>query len=277
MSQKIAIFGGSFNPPGLHHRQIAEALEREFDHVIVYPCGTRVDKPTTNDVDSVFRATMVDLCFGDLPKVEVCLDDLEHDKFSRTHELQERYEHRGEVWHMVGSDLLTGGGEGKSFIHHVWQDGPELWETLNFVVFTRPGFDIAAADLPPRHRLIQLETTGASGHIREQIFHREPISHLVTAPVEGYIERYGLYRGRIPSRVTRRVFKEPRLLIVADEWNPKALKWAEHFRHFEVSHDPNCVLVIGGDGSMLRAISPALAQAHAFPRAERGPPRFSPQ
>ncbi len=254
MSQKIAIFGGSFNPPGLHHRQIAEALEQEFDHVVVYPCGTRADKPTTNDVDSVFRATMVDLCFGDLPKVEVCLDDLEHDKFSRTHELQERYEHRGEVWHMVGSDLLTGGGEGKSFIHRVWQDGPTLWQTLNFVVFSRPGYEIADADLPPRHRVIHIETTGASGHIREQIFHREPISHLVTAPVEGYIERYGLYRGRIPSRVTRRVFKEPRLLIVADEWNPKALKWAEHFRKFEVSHDPNCVLVIGGDGSMLRAI-----------------------
>lgn len=254
MSQKIAVFGGSFNPPGLHHRQIAEALDAKFDHVIVYPCGPRVDKPTANDVDSVYRATMVDLCFGDLPKVEVCLDDLEQDKFSRTHELQERYAHRGEIWHLIGSDLIAGGGEGKSFIHRVWQDGPALWSQLNFVVVTRPGYEIVPADLPPRHQLLELETSGASSDIREQIFHREPISHLVTAPIEAYIERYGLYRGRIPSRVTRRVLKEPRLLIVADEWNPKALTWAEHFRHFEVSHDHNCVLVIGGDGSMLRAI-----------------------
>ena len=63
-------------------------LEEQFDQVIVYPCGPRQDKPTTNDVDTVFRATMIDLCFADLPKVEVCLDDLELDKFTRTHELQ---------------------------------------------------------------------------------------------------------------------------------------------------------------------------------------------
>ena len=254
MSQKIAVFGGSFNPPGLHHHRIAEVLEEQFDQVIVYPCGPRQDKPTTNDVDTVFRATMIDLCFADLPKVEVCLDDLELDKFTRTHELQALYAPRGEIWHVIGSDLIAGGGEGKSFIHRVWQDAAELWKTLNFVVVTRPGFEIAPADLPPNHRVIELEATGSSSHIREQLFHREPISHLVTSPVEAYIERYGLYKGRIPSRMTRRVFKDPRLIIVADEWNPKAMGWAERFRPFEVPHDPNCVLVIGGDGSMLRAI-----------------------
>lgn len=254
MSEKIAIFGGSFNPPGLHHRRIAEALCQEFDRVIVYPCGSRPDKPTVNDVDSVFRATMVDLCFADLPKVEICLDDLEKDKFSRTHELQERYADRGEIWHVIGSDLVEGGREGKSFIHRVWHHAEDMWRNLNFAVIARPGYDVTHQDLPPRSRVVHFEAPGASSHIREQIFHREPISHLVTAPVEDYIERYGLYRGRIPSRVTRRVFKEPRLIIVADEWNPKAMKWAERFRQFEVPHDPNCVLVIGGDGSMLRAI-----------------------
>ena len=254
MSQKIAVFGGSFNPPGLHHHRIAEVLTEQFDHVVVYPCGPRADKPTTNDVDTIFRATMTDICFADLPKVEVCLDDLEQEKFTRTHELQARYATRGEIWHVIGSDLIVGGGEGKSFIHRVWQHAAELWQILNFIVVTRPGFEIVPADLPPHHRVIELEATGSSSHIRDQLFHREPISHLVTAPVEAYIERYGLYKGRIPSRVTRRVFQDPRLIIVADEWNPKAMEWAERFRRFEVPHDPNCVLVIGGDGSMLRAI-----------------------
>src|SRR5215813_15537488 len=176
MSQKIAVFGGSFNPPGLHHRHIAEALDERFDHVIVYPCGPRADKPTTNDVDPVYRATMVDLAFGDLPKVEVCLDDLEQNQFTRTHDLQARYEHRGEIWHVIGSDLIAGGGEEKSFIHRIWQDGPALWKSLNFLVVTRPGFEVTPADLPPRHQLLPLETMGSSAHIREQIFHREPIS-----------------------------------------------------------------------------------------------------
>ena len=35
MSKNIVVFGGTFNPPGLHHRLIAEALAKQFDEVIV--------------------------------------------------------------------------------------------------------------------------------------------------------------------------------------------------------------------------------------------------
>ena len=33
MTQRIALYGGSFNPPGSHHRRIAERLAESFDRI----------------------------------------------------------------------------------------------------------------------------------------------------------------------------------------------------------------------------------------------------
>src|SRR3954454_21375778 len=109
MSKRIAVFGGSFNPPALHHRKLVEDLLPHFDEVVVVPCGPRPDKPTTNDVDPIHRAIMGDLTFRNLDRVRVELFDLEQSTFSRTHELDERFRAEGEPWHVVGSDITQGG------------------------------------------------------------------------------------------------------------------------------------------------------------------------
>ncbi|MCE9519467.1 MAG: hypothetical protein K8R87_07945 [Verrucomicrobia bacterium] len=70
MPRRIALFGGSFNPPGLHHRRIAEILAARFDEVRVVPCGPRPDKPGVSEVPGPFRAALCDLTFGDLDRVE---------------------------------------------------------------------------------------------------------------------------------------------------------------------------------------------------------------
>ena len=119
MSQQIVIFGGSFNPPGLHHRRIAQALAEQFDLVIIVPCGPRPDKQSSNDVDPIFRATLASICFAGLPRVEVDLADLEQAAFSHTGEIDARYAARGDVWHLVSADMVTDGAAGDSFIHKV--------------------------------------------------------------------------------------------------------------------------------------------------------------
>ena len=81
MRPQIAIFGGSFNPPGLHHRQIVEVMSREFDSVIVVPCGPRPDKETVNDVDPVHRAALADIAFRGIDRVQVELFDLNRPLF----------------------------------------------------------------------------------------------------------------------------------------------------------------------------------------------------
>lgn len=253
MRPQIAIFGGTFNPPGLHHRQMAEALSGEFDSVLVVPCGPRPDKQTVNDVDPVHRATLADIAFRGLDRVKVELFDLEQSVFSRTDELQDRYKNLGDLWHVVGSDL-THGGESSVICRH-WERGLEIWTTLNFLIITRHGYSAKEGELPPQCRLISLETpSAASSMIREQIFKREPFAHMVTPDIAAYIERYGLYRGRIPSRETRFALQTPRLLLFGDERNPRAVEVMKSLEPSVDYTDPNCVVVIGGDGTMLRAI-----------------------
>jgi NAD+ kinase len=256
MPAKIAVFGGSFNPPGTHHRRVAEALVPHFDKIVVLPCGPRPDKPTTNDTDPSHRAALADIAFRDLPKVEVDLFDLELASFTTNDQFEARYGSLGEVWHVIGSDLAVGGREGKSAIQTLWDRGGEMWRDLNFCVVQHSGHQLCAQDLPPKHMLVHLPEAGpaASVDIRERIFKRQPYGELVIPDVASYIERYGLYRGRIPARRTRWRLEEPRLVIVADERNARAAALAQEYRKWEDHEDPNCVLVLGGDGTMLHAI-----------------------
>src|SRR4051812_39138058 len=256
MRPKIAIFGGTFSPPGLHHRLVVEKLIPHFDKVIVLPCGPRPDKPTANDVDPWHRAALADIAFRGLPKVTVDLSDLELASFTTNDQFEARYGHLGEIWHVIGSDISAGGGAQASLIHRLWLRGADMWRDLNFCIVARTGYDVSHTDLPPKNLVIQLEHTlsGASTEVRDKIFLREPYADLVDPNVMAYIERYGLYRGRIPSRRTRFQLPQPRLLIVADDRNAKARQLAEQYRPWEDPIDPNCILVLGGDGTMLHAI-----------------------
>jgi nicotinate (nicotinamide) nucleotide adenylyltransferase len=256
MSRTIALFGGSFNPPGLHHRLIAEELERHFDEVVIVPWGPRPEKPTTNDVEPVHRATLADIAFRGLARTRVELFDLEQATFTPTDELDARFAAEGETWHVVGADLVVGGARGESFVQTHWEGGREFWEQLRFVVIGRRGYELDAADLPPHSRFLTMDapTDVASAAIRELIFKREPFFQLVPPDVVDYIDRYGLYRGRIASRRTRFVPGRPRIIIFADERNERARGWAEKLREFECDESPTCIVALGGDGTMLRAI-----------------------
>lgn len=254
MPKRIAVFGGSFNPPGLHHRNLAAELARHFDEVVIVPCGPRPDKPTNNDVDPIHRAIMNDIAFRGLDRVRLELFDLEHSTFTKTHELDEMFSPEGEVWHVVGSDLVRGGGDGASFVHNVWENGGELWNTLKFAVVPRRGFEHADADLPPNSTVVPVESDidGSSFAVRDKAFHREKLDGLVTPEVASYVDRYRLYRGTVVGRSAHWNF-EPRLKIVCDTRNPNAVEIADAYRKFE-SDTPNCILAVGGDGTMLQAI-----------------------
>ena len=252
MAKEIAIFGGSFNPPGEHHRAIARLLSDHFDEIVVVPCGPRPDKPITNDVEPVYRAAMVDMTFRATPSVRVELFDLEESSFTRTHDLDQRFRHEGTIWHVVGTDLVQGGAEGSSAIHRTWKCGVHLWHGARFAVIKRPGYELDVRDLPPQSRVIEIAVEGASSAIRERVFRHLPIENLVRPEVARYIERHGLYRGSPPLRSTRLALDEFRPWVIMDERNPVACAVAKDFP--TSSPDPNLILVIGGDGTMLRAI-----------------------
>lgn len=254
MSSRIALFGGSFNPPGLHHRAIAEALIHHFDRVVVVPSGPRPDKPAASDVETIHRAAMADLAFRGLTRLRVDLFDLEQASFTRTHELENRYLSEGEIWLVVGTDLIGPGLTGQSFIREQWERGEELWQRSRFAVFHRQGYPVEESALPPRHQLFTDPVAGNSRAIRLKAFRHESIDHLVSPEVAAYIERYGLYRGRPPARTAPLLLQTPRPHFFVDDRNPQAREMAAKFRGRFEEGPENCVLVIGGDGAMLHAI-----------------------
>ncbi len=253
MALRIALFGGSFNPPGLHHRRIAEALRERFDQVLVVPCGPRGDKGSTNILPPVYRAAMADLAFEGLPGVEVDLFDLEQEHFTRSHELDRHYAHRGQIWHVVGVDLTKGGASGQSDIQRYWEHGERLWNTARFAVLTRPGHAFNPADLPPHHELLELDLPGSSSAIREALARDEDVSHMVSPRPLAYIQRYGLYRAPIPGSWARGTLASCPYRLQADLTNPRVAERAGHFHPVE-DGSAQFITTLGGDGTMLRCI-----------------------
>lgn len=250
--KKLVIFGGSFNPPGNHHRAIAEALAGEFDDVVVVPCGPRDDKPAV-DVEPIYRATMVDMAFRGIPRVRVELFDLESKSFTRAIELEKKFSGQGEVWHLIGTDLIRGGAKGESLIQKEWAQGATLWKNSRFVVAQRPGFTFDTKDLPPHHSILKLREEGSSSRLRDWIFHGKSIEGMVAKDVLSYIQRHELYRGKPARRTTRLQLDEIRPMIVVDSNNPEAQRIASSYP-LQAHERPNVIIVIGGDGAMLRAI-----------------------
>lgn len=254
---RIAILGGSFNPAGMHHFMIIEEVLQLnfFDRVVIFPCGPRPDKKGTDDIEPVYRAAMVGIAFRDLrDKLEIQLDDLEREVFTRTIDIERRYAAQGEVWHIVGYDLVAGGRGGAAAIQREWAEGERLWTQSRFVVVRRKHFDFDAADLPPQSILIDKEIDGASKLIRNRCFTHQSLDRYVAPEVADYIERYGLYRGRLPAGQTLYPVTSPRLLIVADQENPKARAMEKALQPFSCPEHPNLIVDIGGDGNKLRAI-----------------------
>lgn len=265
-SKSIALYGGSFNPPGLHHAAIARRLGDLFDEVRVIPCGTRPDKPVTGSVPPVYRAALADIVFGGLPKVSVDLSDFEQEEFTRNYELQQRFQPLGEVWHVVGEDLIAGGRKGESQIQRTWAQGRRLWETANFAVLRRPGYesmdaaDTFIADLPPNARVVDLIVEGSSTAIREGLNHGLDVSHMLTPRALAYIERYGLYRAPVPGTWARGTLAGEAAFLHADVRIPKVQELSQRLaeRHSAgfvgTRAEAGFITIVGGDGAMLRGI-----------------------
>lgn len=197
MAKEIILYGGCFDPPGIHHCIVLSALRQihKQSMIVVVPCGKRMDKANIH-VDPQHLMEMARLTFGSLEKFGIFLDlfDLENDCFTPTHELVGRYQEQGEIWNFVGADIIAGGAEGVSKIHKDWARGKQDFNELNFIVGHRDGVDWTENDLPSRSRVIHVRSTGNSTAIRKLCGKNERYDHLVLPAIGAYIEENKLYR-----------------------------------------------------------------------------------
>ncbi len=195
--KRIVIFGGTFNPPGMHHRKIAEGLVKEFDLVVVYPCDSRSDKPQINEVPSFHRKEMIKLNFEGLENLEMDFYDLDNNVFTPTYILNWLFEEKfkdSEIWHAVGGDLIFGGRNENSQIQRVWKKGKKIWQNLNFAAIECSYYPLDKRDIPPRSVIIRVHDIHTrSTIIRRYIKHGESLNGLVMPKVKEYINKNNLY------------------------------------------------------------------------------------
>ena len=127
MRKKVAIYRGSFNPPGGRHRLVAERLCQEFDEVIVAPWHRLPGETVKYDVPPVYRATMIDLAFQGLPKVRIEFFDLEAGEYTPASNIVKKIAFQGDIWIILRPDMIRGGAMGESRVHRArderfWKD-----------------------------------------------------------------------------------------------------------------------------------------------------------
>ena len=107
---RIGIFGGTFNPPHLGHRHLAEEIKQKakLDKIIIIPANTPPHKVSKELADGVHRMKMCELLFSE-DFYEISDIELERKGKSYTvdtvNELKKRYPD-DELFLIIGADML---------------------------------------------------------------------------------------------------------------------------------------------------------------------------
>jgi nicotinate-nucleotide adenylyltransferase len=135
---RIGIFGGSFNPPTIAHKALADYAFAmlNLDKLLWVVCPQNVDKDPKNLAPFEHRMKMVELILSDRPKMEA--SRIEEHQFSTETIVtvsKLRKEHPDD--HLF---FLMGMDNWKSF--HKWGDDyAEILDKVSIVVFQRPKYE----------------------------------------------------------------------------------------------------------------------------------------
>lgn len=203
MSQRIGVFGGTFDPVHLGHLVLAQdAFERlELDRLLWVPCRTPPHKNGGALASPEDRAAMLELAVEGDPRFEVSRVELERDGPSYTIDtiLALRERHPGARFVLLlGADTLLE--------LHSWRRIGDLLDLCETAALPRPGSDLSdrtAADLgfaDPElaervwaHRVDGHLVDLSSTEIRMRLAEGLSIRYLVPDPVAMYIAEHRLY------------------------------------------------------------------------------------
>lgn len=176
---RIAIFGGSFDPPHMGHILCAVYAQKTaaLDEVWVLPSA---EHPYGKQMlEFASRLRMCELAFADLERVRVCDDEL-HNNGGRTVTLIEQLQqqHTGNEWYLIG-------GTDTAADMPNWYRGDDLQKLVQVIAVPRQGYD---DDHPAALPAI------SSSMIRERIKDGASITELVPQAVAAHIADKQCYR-----------------------------------------------------------------------------------
>ncbi|ADW70741.1 nicotinate-nucleotide adenylyltransferase [Granulicella tundricola] len=198
---RVALFGGTFDPPHRGHVAIARAAADRFalDTVLFAPAGRQPLKPEGCSTDYAERLEMTRLvCAEDarfaVSELDAPRKDGQPNYTVRTLEMLAEEMPGAAIFSIAGADSFRSLGH--------WREPQRLLELADWIVISRPGFLLAEPDglaLTPEQRArVHLldavhEDVSATG-LRTRLAHGESCDELLTPSVAAFIAEHGLYR-----------------------------------------------------------------------------------
>jgi nicotinate-nucleotide adenylyltransferase len=158
---RVAIFGGSFDPPHLGHQQIVQNAIANLDiaKLLVVPAYLNPFKSSSLATASK-RLEWSRILFDGLEKVEVKDYEIKEGKSTFTSETVKHFNITFEVKYLIiGSDNLSTLTQWHDF---VWLNANIIW-----VIVTREGYDLDVSGLRS-HKVLTLDAPMSSTQIRDE-------------------------------------------------------------------------------------------------------------
>ena len=195
MKQRIALYGGTFDPIHLGHLEIArKVLELfEIEKVLFVPAQVaphKVGRPVT---EPIHRYAMLALATQHDPRLSISTFELDAPGRRYTVDtvahFQRTFGDAAELFFIMGADSWSE--------IQTWREWERLLKMVNHIVVTRPGYEVAEA--PPGARVLftdavmkdvsatNIRRLAAEGRMDE-------LAALVPEPVAEYIRKYEIYR-----------------------------------------------------------------------------------
>jgi nicotinate-nucleotide adenylyltransferase len=198
---RVALFGGSFDPPHHGHIAIATAAADVFnlDSVLFTPVGRQPLKVEGGAASFADRLAMVQLACDSDPRFAASELDAPRDDGAPNYtvdtlvKLQEAMP-EARLFNLVGAD---------SFLDLPrWHEPERLLELAEWIVVSRPGFalaDLSPLGLTPRqrgrvHLLQTVHEDVAATHLRERLEAGDPCVDVLSPAVSAYIQAHHLYQ-----------------------------------------------------------------------------------
>ena len=245
---RIAIFGGSFNPPHLGHREVAKNVSEKLDPDLFLIIPDNIPPHKEMDDGSPSAKERFELCtlnFNDIKNVKVSDIEINRDGKSYTADtiklLREIYPD-DEFYFVMGTDMLLSFEE--------WYQYKYLLEQMNLVVLSRNSNDssdiLSAAnclrdkydakinfiDEEPSpmssseiRSMLKLRT--GSSYLKDEVYSQIVKNRLYNAQVELYWLREKVYELLNPNRVAHVAGVETEAFQLAKVWGEDPEKAAE--------------------------------------------------
>lgn len=196
MSERLGIFGGTFDPPHVGHLVTAVNVRHELglDRVLLVVSGRPWQKLGTRPIsDAEDRLAMVEAAVGDVEGLEASRLEIDRPGMSYTSDTLADLAAATpapELFVILGADAAAG--------IMTWERVEEVRGRATVVVVDRPG--TRGVEAPAGWSWVHVEVPRlevSSTDLRARVLDGRPLDYLLTPQVIDCIESRGLYRERV--------------------------------------------------------------------------------